>query len=210
MAQKKTPAKKATENALSEDAATEAVASKSAPKAVATTATKTSKPVKAAEKALEVPAVVAAAPLSDAAAVTVDAVKDAIEATALETIVAPATRLMETGADQAREAYARARATSEQIRQTMTETATATTCGALEINGKVLDAWRAQSDVTIALWRQALAAGSVSEVIVLQANGARQIYETAATHWKDVAETTTRWIGASVKPLQAALTTDAR
>jgi hypothetical protein len=210
MAQKKTPAKKATENALSEDAATEAVASKSAPKAVATTATKTSKPVKAAEKALEVPAVVAAAALSDAAAITVDAVKDAIEATALETIVAPATRLMETGADQAREAYARARATSEQIRQTMTETATATTRGALEINSKVLDAWRAQSDVTIALWRQALAAGSVSEAIVLQANGARQIYETAATHWKDVAETTTRWIGASVKPLQAALTTDAR
>ena len=174
-----------------------------------TTATKTSKPVKAAEKALEAPAVLAAAPLSDAATITVEAVKDAIEATTVETIVAPATRPMEASADQAREAYARAKATSEQIRQTMTETATATTRGALEINGKVLDAWRAQSDGTIASWRQALAAGSVSR---------RSFSRPTAPVRSTRPPLRTGWMWPRPRPadrrlgeaLQAALTTDAR
>lgn len=130
--------------------------------------------------------------------------------TPVRTIAAPATRLVEVGADRAREAYTRAKATSERIHQTLTETAAVTTRGALEINGKVLEAWGAQSDAAFALWRQALGTGSLSEAVLLQANGARRIYETAATHWKDVAETTTRWLGDSVKPLRAALTNEAR
>jgi hypothetical protein len=178
--QKKTGAKKATP--------------KAAPKAAIKTATKRSKPVKAAE-------------IQDA---TVRAAKGVVETATVGALVAPATRLMEAGADQAREAYARAQATSEQIRQTVAEAATATTRGAAEINGKVFDAWRAQSEIALDLWRQALAAESVSEAIRLQTSGARQVYETAAAHWKDVAETTNRWLGATVKPLKAALSNETR
>ena len=82
----------------------------------------------------------------------------------------------------------------------------ASTRGALELNGKVLDAVRAQSDATFELWRSTLTAGSFSEAVRAQASGARQLYETTATHWRDVAETTTRWLGSTVKPIQAAWT----
>jgi hypothetical protein len=139
-----------------------------------------------------------------------NAADDAIETITVDALVAPATRLIETGADRAREAYARAQAASEQIRQTVAETATATTRGAVEINGKVLDAWRAQSTIAFDLWRQALTAGSVSEAIRVQTSGARQVYETAATHWKDVAETTNRWLDATVKPMRSALSSEPR
>jgi hypothetical protein len=121
-------------------------------------------------------------------------------------LVAPATRLMEIGAEQAREAYARAQATTASLREAMAETASATTRGALEVNGKVIDAWRAQSDAALDLLHSTLRATSLSDAIRLQTSGARQVYETAATHWKDVAESTTRWFGAAVKPMQLALT----
>lgn len=191
-AQKKRAAKKA-----GDGAAAEAATLKAAPKTAAKSAAKRSKPVKGAE---------AFAPADEAARTA----RDALEATTIETIAAPAARLIAAGADQAREAYARAQEASEQLRQTMAETTTATTRGAVEINGKVIDAWRAQGEIALGLWRQALAAGSVSEAVRLQTSGARHAYETAAAHWKDVAETTTRWLGESVKPLRSALSDDAR
>lgn len=121
-------------------------------------------------------------------------------------LVAPATRLMEIGAEQAREVYARAQATTASLREAMAETASATTRGALEVNGKVIDAWRAQSDAALDLFQSTLRATSLSDAIRLQTSGARQVYETAATHWKDVAESTTRWLGSAVKLMQSALT----
>ena len=121
-------------------------------------------------------------------------------------LVAPATRLMEIGAEQAREAYARAQATTASLREAFAETANATTRGALEVNGKVIDAWRAQSDAALDLFQSTLRATSLSDAIRLQTSGARQVYETAATHWKDVAESTTRWFGSAVKPMQSAFT----
>jgi hypothetical protein len=119
-------------------------------------------------------------------------------------MTAPAARLLEAGGEHARQAYARAQATTEQMRHAMTETAAASTRGALEVNGKVLDAVRAQSDATFELWRSTLTAGSFAEAVRAQASGARQLYETTATHWRDVAETTTRWLGSAVKPIQSA------
>lgn len=123
--------------------------------------------------------------------------------------VAPA-RLFEAGTEQARAVYSRAQATTTQLRDAVTETATATTRGALEVNDKVLDALRAQSDAAFDLWRSTLTAGSFAEAVRVQATGARAVYETAATHWRDVAETTTRWIGASMKPIQSAWTSPRR
>jgi hypothetical protein len=127
-----------------------------------------------------------------------------------EDMIVPAARIMEAGVQQARQTYARAQTAGETLRQAMNETAQATARGALEVNGKVMEALRAQSDAAFDAWRSALTAGSLSEAISLQASGVRQVYETAATRWKDVAETTQQWMGASVKPLQSALMNQTR
>jgi hypothetical protein len=117
--------------------------------------------------------------------------------------IAPAARIVEAGTEQAREVYARAQATTEQMRHAMSETAAASARGALEVNGKVLDALRAQSEAAFDLWRSTLTAGSFSDAVRAQTSGARQLYETSAAHWRDVTETATRWLGSSVKPLQS-------
>ena len=87
----------------------------------------------------------------------------------------------------------------------VTSTSVATN-GALEVNDKVLDAWRAQSDAVLDLWRSALTADNLPDAVRLQASSAREAYVVAANHWKDVAESTTRWFGAAFNPLRSALT----
>jgi hypothetical protein len=119
---------------------------------------------------------------------------------------APAARLVDAAAEQTLQAHARVQTGNVALRNAVSETTTAATSTVLEVNGKVIDAVRAQSDAAIELWRSTMSAGSLSEVVRLQTSGARQAYETAANHWKDVAETTTRWFSAAMKPIQSALT----
>jgi hypothetical protein len=116
--------------------------------------------------------------------------------------LAPA-KLIEAGAEQTREALARARSTGEELRQVAAKTAQQTALGAFEVNGKVLDALIAQSDAAFECWRAALGAGSMSEAIGAQAAGARKVYETATSHWADVAESARRWLGATVGPIRS-------
>jgi len=105
--------------------------------------------------------------------------------------------------------YATAQAASASLRRVVAEATAATTSGALEVNDKVLDAWRAQSDAILDVWRAALAADTLSDAARLQATGAREAYAAAASHWKDVAETTTRWFEDALKPFRSALTSRA-
>jgi hypothetical protein len=126
--------------------------------------------------------------------------------TATAALAAPAARLVDAAAEQTLQAHARIQTSNAALRNAVSETTTAATSTVLEVNGKVIDAVRAQSDAAIELWRSTMSAGSLSEVVRLQTSGARQAYETAANHWKDVAETTTRWFSAAIKPLQSALT----
>jgi hypothetical protein len=105
--------------------------------------------------------------------------------------------------EAARQATTQIKASRETLRLAITEAATASSHGVLEVNDKMIDAFRAQSDVAIELWRSALSAGSLTEAIRVQADGARQAYETASAQWKDIAETTTRWIDRSVQPIQS-------
>jgi hypothetical protein len=119
--------------------------------------------------------------------------------------VASAPALAAPATDQAREAYERGQAATASFRHAVAETAAATTKGVLEVNAKVLDALRAQSDAALDLWRSALAAESFSEAVRVQTSGARQAYDSVAHHWKDVAETTNRWFGAAMRPIQSAL-----
>jgi hypothetical protein len=122
-----------------------------------------------------------------------------------EAALAPFSAALESGAEQARNVIGRARDTRESLQQAVTHSATAAAHGMLELNGKVIDLLRAQSDAAFELWRSALAAGSLSEAVRVQTSGLRQAYEATATHAKDVAETATRAIGDTVKPLQSAM-----
>jgi hypothetical protein len=159
------------------------------------------KPVEAVQPALKA---------IDLAVQAVAAAPKSIPVLPADAMVAPVSSLVNVGAEQARQAYARAQATSQNLRQAVTETATATSQGVLEVNGKVLDAMRAQSDAAFDLWRSTLTAGSVSEAIRAQTSGARQVYETTATQWKDVAEATNRWFTAAMKPMQQVWTAQGR
>jgi hypothetical protein len=194
--------------------ATRAVAAK------ATTSARVAAP-SAAQAAIEAAAASVASPapkparaISDGA-LGLDALPAVVPASASasaarESAGVPVATILQTGADQAREAYARVKATTESLRQAATESATVTTRGVIEVNEKLIDAMRAQSDAAFELWRSALSATSVSEAIRIQTTGARQVYETAASQWKDIAETTGRVLSASVKPIQSAWTVPGR
>jgi len=164
---------------------------------VKTVETLAPKPVQAVQPALKA---------IDLAVEALAAAPKAAQAIRPDQVVAPVASLMEAGAEQARQAYARAQATTEALRQAVTESATVTSRGALEINGKVIEALRAQSDAAFDLWRSALSAGSVSEAIRVQTSGTRHVYETTASQWKDIAETAGRWFSATVRPMQSVWT----
>jgi hypothetical protein len=94
----------------------------------------------------------------------------------------------------------------EILRLAIRDAATASTRGALEVNDKMIEAFRVQSDAALAVWQSALAAGSLPEAMRIQTNGIRNAYETATAQWKDIAATTTRWFGQSVEPIQSVWT----
>lgn len=98
-----------------------------------------------------------------------------------------------------RQASRRGEASRDALRLAMTEAATASSRGALEVNDKVIEALRAQSDAALDLWRSTLNAATLADAIRVQTTGVRQAYETAAAQWKDIAETTTRWIDRSIQ-----------
>lgn len=164
------------------------------------------------------------APLMSEAAQAVDTplpqpMRDAIETAesllplqrALTQSPAPsAVELLDAGTEQALHGLARVRSTGEGLRQVMTETARATTMGALDVNDKVLEALRAQSDTALETWQSALKAGTLSEAINVQSAGTRQMYEVATARWGEVADSARRWVGACVKPMQSAWSVGSR
>ena len=161
-------------------------------------------PASVAKKAAEAIAPVAA--VATAAPKTVE--KLATQAAALAfnpaAAVAPFATAFEAGADQARASYSRARENGESLRQAVTDSTTATTRAFVELNGKVIDLVRAQSDATLDLWRSTLSAGTFSEAIRVQTHGLREVYETTSAQWKDIAETAGRLAAEVAKPLRTA------
>jgi hypothetical protein len=91
----------------------------------------------------------------------------------------------------------------------VTEAATVSSRGVLEVNDKMIEAFRVQSDAALDLWRSTLNAATLADAIQVQTTGVRQAYEIAAAQWKDIAETTTRWIDRSVQPIQSVWTSRA-
>lgn len=122
--------------------------------------------------------------------------------------VRPAEALVTLAAVQAVEEVRRIPAVAEEsgetVRLAVTETAAATARGFVELNGKVLELLRAQSDAAFALWRATLMAGSPSEAVRAQTSGLHHLYETSAQQWKEVAETAARLMGEAAKPIESA------
>jgi hypothetical protein len=84
------------------------------------------------------------------------------------------------------------REATETMRNAVTDNATATTRGLVELNGKMLEMFRVQGEAAFNVWRSTVSAPSMSEAIRAQTSGVRQAYETSAAQWKDLAETTGR------------------
>ena len=93
----------------------------------------------------------------------------------------------------------------ETIRQAVRETVVASAHGALEVNEKIIQALSVQGHAALDLWRTALGNSRQPDGFNAQTGAARQAFETTSAQWKDVAETTARWMTRSVEPLQSAL-----
>ncbi len=91
------------------------------------------------------------------------------------------------------------------LRHAMSEAVTVSAQGALEVNGKIIDALHSQRDAAIDLWRTAISASHLPGALQAQTSAARQAYEAASAQWKDIAETAARWATRSLEPLQTAL-----
>ena len=55
------------------------------------------------------------------------------------------------------------------------------------------------------LWRTAIGAADLPQALQAQTSATRQACETASAQWRDIAETTARWMTRSFEPLQSAL-----
>lgn len=93
----------------------------------------------------------------------------------------------------------------EALREAVRESVAVSTKGALEVNEKIIQALQTQGHAALDLWRTALDNSRQPDGFNAQTGAARQAFETASAQWKDVAETTARWMTKSVEPLQSAL-----
>lgn len=109
---------------------------------------------------------------------------------------------MEASVDQARAASVQVRQASENVGQVVTESASSATRGLVELNGKMFDLWRAQSDAAFRVWRSVMTAGSLAEAVRAQTSGMREVYELTISQWKELAETTGRLVGDTAKSVK--------
>ena len=98
--------------------------------------------------------------------------------------------------------FSSARKQGDAIRQAMSEAVAASAKGALEVNGKIIEALNIQSSAALDLWRSAIKPSPLPEAFQAQTSATRQAYEAASAQWKDVAETTALWFTRSLEPLQ--------
>jgi hypothetical protein len=134
-----------------------------------------------------------------AAAETAETAETLVEASPAPQVLAPTVQPIETGA-----IFSSARKQGDAIRQAMSEAVAASAKGALEVNGKIIEALNIQSNAALDLWRSAIKPSPLPEAFQAQTNATRQAYQTASEQWKGVAETTALWFTRSLEPLQSA------
>ncbi|MGO4387379.1 phasin family protein [Microvirga sp. 2YAF29] len=130
---------------------------------------------------------------------------EVIEATPVApTATLPAPVIVET-VKKAEEAFSTVRSQGDAFRHAMRESATVSAKGALEVNGKIIEALHSQGHAAIELWRTALDNKDLQTALKTQTQAARDVFETASAQWKDIAETTAHWMTKSFEPLRSAL-----
>jgi len=128
-------------------------------------------------------------------------------ATALEAVTAakPAAPKAPEAKPVAPEAlFASAKKQGDALRQAVGEAVTASAKGALEVNGKIIDALNVQSSTALDLWRSAISPAPLPEALKAQSQATRQAYEAASAQWKGIAESTALWFTKSLEPLHSA------
>lgn len=96
--------------------------------------------------------------------------------------------------------FSSAKKQSEAFRQAVGEAATVSAKGALEVNGKIIDALTVQSSAALDLWRAAISPAPLPEALKAQS----QAYQAASAQWKDIAESAALWFTKSLEPLHSA------
>jgi hypothetical protein len=100
--------------------------------------------------------------------------------------------------------FSSAKMQSDAFRQAVGEAVAASAKGALEVNGKIIDALNVQGNVALDLWRSAISPAPLPEAFQAQSHATRQAYEAASAQWKDIAESTALWFTKSLEPLHSA------
>jgi hypothetical protein len=100
--------------------------------------------------------------------------------------------------------FSSAKKQGDVFRQAVGEAVTASAKGALEVNGKIIDALTIQSSAALDLWRSALSPAPLPEALKAQSQATRQAYDAASAQWKDIAESTALWFTKSLEPLHSA------
>jgi len=129
-------------------------------------------------------------------------------ATALETVAAakPATlpKAVQVQPVATEALFSSAKQQSDAFRQAVGEAVTASAKGALEVNGKIIDALTIQSSTALDLWRSAINPAPLPEALKAHSQATRQAYEAASAQWKDIVESTALWFTKSLEPLHSA------
>ena len=100
--------------------------------------------------------------------------------------------------------FSSAKQQSDAFRQAVGEAVAASAKGALEVNGKIIDALNVQSSTALDLWRSAISPAPLPEALKAHSQATRQAYEAASAQWKDIAESTALWFTKSLEPLHSA------
>jgi hypothetical protein len=137
---------------------------------------------------------------SAAVEATTDSIADAKPASQAVVLQAPLQAPVSGGA-----LFSTVREQGDAFRQAVKEAVSVSAQGALEVNDKIIDALQSQSHAALDLWRTAITATDLPQAFRTQTSATREAYESASAQWKDIAETTARWMTRSVEPLQSAL-----
>jgi hypothetical protein len=100
--------------------------------------------------------------------------------------------------------FSSAQKQSDAFRQAVGEAVTVSAKGALEVNGKIIDALTIQSSTALDLWRSAISPAPLPEALKAHSQATRLAYEAASAQWKDIAESTALWFTKSLEPLHSA------
>jgi hypothetical protein len=150
---------------------------------------------------------VKSAPKADLVEMAAAPVAEIVEAVEAETPAAlpTATPALIDTVKKTEEVLSTVRGQSDALRQAMRESATVSAKGALEVNGKIIEALHSQGHAAIELWRSTLDNRDLQTAFKAQTQAAREAFETASAQWKDIAETSAQWMTKSFEPLQSAL-----